>query len=72
MDIEKLNKSQTGRDFLKLKKPTDPNIDEMLDWRNKLNELRKLKKYPDEWYQFEIDAVDEIILFLNNENKIKR
>jgi hypothetical protein len=69
MNKEILSKSLTGRDFLRLKNPKDPNIDEMLDWRNRLNELRKSKKYPDEWYQFEIDAVDEILNFLKEVNE---
>lgn len=70
MNEEILLKSLTGRDFLRLKRPTDPGIDEILDWRNQLNVLRKLKKYPDEWYQNEINACDEIIKFLN-EAKLK-
>ena len=68
MNEEILLKSLTGRDFLRLKRPTEPGIDEILDWRNQLNILRKLKKYPDEWYQNEIDACDEIIKFLNEVN----
>ncbi|WP_435416282.1 hypothetical protein [Polaribacter aestuariivivens] len=68
MDKKTLLKSKTGRDFLRLKKPTDPNIDEMLDWRNRLNDIKNSKKYPDSWLDNEIASVDEIIKFLNGVN----
>jgi len=57
--------SMTGRDFLRLKKPTDPNTDEMLDWRIRLTQMKNEKKYPSDWLDAEIAATDEIIGFLN-------
>ena len=65
MNTDLLNKSLIGRDFLRLKDKKQPSIDVFLDWRNQLNRLKNLKKYPAEWYQLEIEATDEIIKFLS-------
>lgn len=63
MDNSILNNSLIGRAFLRLKDKQVPTIDEFLDYRNKIVELKKLKKYPSEWYDKEILAVDVILKY---------
>jgi len=62
---EILNKSKIGRDFLKYKDlgKKQPSIDELLDWRNRLDQKYK-GEFPD-YVKVEIDAVDEILKNLN-------
>ena len=38
-----------------------PDIDSLLDWRNRLNELKKTNQYPKEWYEREIKATDYLL-----------
>jgi len=63
MDLTVLNNSLIGRDFLRLKDKQKPTVDEFLDYRNRMLDLKKLKKYPSEWYDNEINAVDEILKY---------
>ncbi|MFB3056076.1 MAG: hypothetical protein ACE1ZQ_02800 [Ignavibacteriaceae bacterium] len=34
----------------------------LLDWRNRLNDLKKTGEYPKEWYDREIRATDYLML----------
>jgi len=61
MNIEILNKSLIGRDFLRLKDKTKLTIDELLDYRESITDRMGLDGYPVEWYQYEINATDEIL-----------
>ena len=63
MDLTILNNSLIGRDFLRLKDKQEPTIDEFLEYRKRMMELKELKKYPAEWYDYEIQAVDEILKY---------
>lgn len=63
MDLTILNNSLIGRDFLRLKDKQEPTIDEFLEYRKRMMELKELKKYPTEWYDYEIQAVDEILKY---------
>ena len=65
MKTEILNKSFIGSGFLK-KKNINLTVDEMLDCRKRVEHLRETKSYPDEWYQQEIDAIDEIIRIISH------
>ncbi len=70
MNTEILKKSKIGRDFLKYKKlgKTQPSNNELLDWRNRLEQKYK-GKYPS-YVKIEIDAVDEILKNLNENMKL--
>lgn len=63
---EVLLRSQIGKDFFKHKDKHVPTIDAFLDYRIRICELRKLKKFPDAWYQNEIEATDIILMALSN------
>lgn len=58
-------RSQIGKDFLKHIEKHVPTIDAFLDYRIRVTELRKLGKYPDVWYQNEIEATDLILKVLS-------
>ena len=38
-----------------------PTIDELLDWRNQLGEMKSIYDYPDEWFDREIRATDYLL-----------
>lgn len=38
-----------------------PSIDVLLDWRNRLNEMKENKDYPLSWYEREILATDYLL-----------
>ena len=38
-----------------------PKIDELLDWRNQLSEMKSIYDYPDEWFDREIRATDYLL-----------
>jgi hypothetical protein len=65
MGKEVLLRSQIGKDFFKHKEKHVPTIDAFLDYRIRVTELRKLGKYPDVWYQNEIEATDLILKVLS-------
>lgn len=65
MGKEVLLRSQIGKDFFKHIEKHVPTIDAFLDYRIRVTELRKLGKYPDVWYQNEIEATDLILKVLS-------
>jgi len=67
---EVLLRSQICKDFLKHKDKHVPTIDAFLDYRIRVSELRKLKKFPDAWYQNEIEATDLILTVLSESNPL--
>lgn len=71
MDINILEKSLIGKDFLRFKDRRQPSIDVFLDYRNSVNGKMIECKETDisrmlyfELYQIEIDAIDEILKYL--------
>lgn len=38
-----------------------PTIDELLDWRNQLVEMKSKYDYPDEWFDREVRATDYLL-----------
>ena len=38
-----------------------PTIDELLDWRNQLVEMKSKYDYPDEWFDREVSATDYLL-----------
>lgn len=47
------------KDYIRFK--TLPSIDELLDWRNRLNELKLEQEYPEKWFQTEVIATDFLL-----------
>jgi hypothetical protein len=68
MNIDLLNNSAVGRDFLSFygKKMKQPSVDQFLDYRLAvMSRMENDKTVPKQWYVEEIAAVDEILKILN-------
>lgn len=65
MNLDILNNSLIGRDFLRLKNKQDPTIDEFLDYRNMITGKMGVDRYPIEWYEKEVKAIDEILRIIS-------
>ena len=57
--IDNVSESLLIADYNRTKKL--PDIDSLLDWRNRLNELKETNEYPKEWYEREIKATDYLL-----------
>lgn len=65
MNLEVLRNSMIGRDFIRLKDVKIPSIDEMLDYRKNITNNMELGNYPTTWFQYELDAIDEILRIIS-------
>ena len=65
MNLEVLKNSMIGRDLIRLKDVKVPSIDEMLDYRKNITNNMGLDNYPTEWFQYELDAIDEILRIIS-------